>query len=96
MLSAAATAAPVRIGPDTCAAPADATAYRLGAEVEAEDLNVWRIIAEEATPIVDIDVAEPPTAQRVFERYAVDPEIGEVFAMAPGGGCETDDKSPRQ
>ncbi|MFQ5562404.1 MAG: hypothetical protein ACE5FO_02435 [Parvularculaceae bacterium] len=87
-LAAAASAATVRAASDPCTAPADASAYRLPETVEADDLNYWRIVAEEATPTIEIDVDDPTETRRVFERYEVDPETGAVFALPPAADCE--------
>ena len=66
---------------DECVAAADADVYR-PAGVEAQDLNAWRAVGENADPIIDVRAGERKDGRKLFNRFSADPATGEVFAAA--------------
>lgn len=72
--------------PDGCVSAADLSPHA-SVGVDAEDLNQWRSVGEEAAPIIDVRARDRSRdGRRLFTRHIADPETGEVFTDPCGPG----------
>lgn len=77
----ASLATSIVLKPAKCPVAADLAPLTAG-DAAALDLNQWRKIGDDVTPLVDIALAEMPQTGEVFARLRADPNTGRTLSPA--------------